>query len=81
MMRNGLRPRCILQRLGDAGGVAADERDGARADEQFGEAVDARLLGAEASQRVLVHLVLAAALAQLTAQRWRAGRRSCRGTR
>ena len=28
-------------------------------DQQFGETVDARLLGAEASQRVLVHLVLA----------------------
>ena len=34
--------------------------------EQFGETVDACLLGAEASQCVLVHLVLAAALAQLT---------------
>ena len=52
---------CVLQRLGDAGDIAADERDGGRADEQFGETVEACVLGAEASQRVLVHLVLAAA--------------------
>ena len=50
MTSNGLTLGCISQCLGDRGNIAGDERDARRAQQRFGEAFDACLLGAEASQ-------------------------------
>ena len=58
----------VAQRLCDRGGVALDERDRGRTDEQLVERVDAGAVSTETGEGVLVDLVLAARSAQRAAQ-------------
>ena len=58
----------VAERLGHRGGVAFDERDRGRTDEQLVERVDAGAVRTETGQRVLVDLVVAARGPQRAAQ-------------
>ena len=62
-----VRPGRVPQRLGRGHRVVADERQCGRADEQLLEPLEAGAVRGEAGERVLVHLVLGAALAECAA--------------